>query len=169
LRVIKKVLNRFFLSFFRIFALSILEMANQIKSEQIKSKISSIGNNVKFRMPLFIYGTENLIIGSKVDIGEFTHIRAYGGIQIGNKVLIASHVVITSEGHPIELPRYGINENGPIIIEDDVWIGANATILPNVTIGKGSIIAAGAVVTKSVESFTIVGGVPAKKIGTVPH
>ena len=55
--------------------------------------------------------------------------------------------------------------NGKITIEDDVWIGSNVVILPNVTIGKGSIVAAGAVVTTNVIPFTIVGGIPAKEIG----
>ena len=54
--------------------------------------------------------------------------------------------------------------DGEIIINDDVWIGSNAVILPNCTIGKGAIIAAGAVVTKNVDSYTVVGGVPAKLI-----
>jgi acetyltransferase-like isoleucine patch superfamily enzyme len=90
-------------------------------------------------------------------------------VRIGNRVLIAAHVVITSRGHPVALPRYGKTEDAPISIEDDVWIGAGAIILPGITIGAGSIVAAGAVVTRSVERYTIVAGVPAKPIGLVPR
>jgi len=123
---------------------------------------------VRLRMPITIYAPEQLELGDQVDIGEFTHIRANGGVRIGNRVLIAAHVVITSRAHPAAVPRYGIVEDAPIVIEDDVWIGAGAIVLPGVTVGQGSIVGAGAVVTKSVEPRTIVGGVPAKQIGKVP-
>lgn len=119
-------------------------------------------------MPVTIYAPDHLELGDQVDIGEFTHIRADGGVRIGNRVLIASHVVITSRAHPTVLPRYGIVEDAPVVIEDDVWIGAGAIVLPGVTVGRGAIIGAGAVVTKSVEPRTIVAGVPAKQIGQVP-
>jgi len=61
-------------------------------------------------------------------------------------------------------PNFGVI-SGKVIVEDYAWISSRTTILPGVTIGYGAVIAAGAVVTKSVEAFTIVGGVPAKKIG----
>jgi acetyltransferase-like isoleucine patch superfamily enzyme len=125
--------------------------------------------DVGLRMPLTIYHPQSLKIGNKVSIGEYTHIRASGGVSIGDRVLIASHVIITSRGHPKSLPRHGIHEDGPIYIEDDVWISANAVILPNTRMGRGSIIAAGAVVTEDVSSFTIVGGIPAQVIGEVPR
>jgi acetyltransferase-like isoleucine patch superfamily enzyme len=120
-------------------------------------------------MPVTIYAPELLDIGDQVDIGEFTHIRANGGIQIGSRVLIASHVVITSRTHPVTLPRYGVTDDAPVIIGDDVWIGAGAIVLPGVTIGDGAVVAAGAVVTRSVEPRAIVAGVPARTIGHVPE
>jgi acetyltransferase-like isoleucine patch superfamily enzyme len=123
---------------------------------------------VRLRMPITIYAPEHLELGDQVDIGEFTHIRANGGVTIGSRVLIASHVIITSRGHPAALPRYGIVEDAPIVIEDDVWIGAGAIVLPGVTVGRGAVVGAGAVVAKSVEPRTIVGGVPARPIGQVP-
>ena len=118
-------------------------------------------------MPVTIYAPEQLEIGHHVDIGEFTHIRANGGVRIGSHVLIASGVIITSRGHPIVPPRYGVVEDAPVAIEDDVWIGAGAIVLPGVTVGRGAIVAAGAVVTRSVEQHTIVAGVPARQIGQV--
>ena len=124
---------------------------------------------VRLRMPVTVYAPEHLELGDQVDIGEFTHIRANGGVRIGNRVLIASHVVITSRAHPKTLPRYGVVEDAPVVIEDDVWIGAGAIVLPGVTVGYGAIIGSGAVVTYSVEPRTIVAGSPAKQIGQVPE
>jgi acetyltransferase-like isoleucine patch superfamily enzyme len=102
-----------------------------------------------------------------VSIGEFTHIRASGGVFIGDRVLIASHVIITSRGHPIDIPRHGIVMDAPVNIEDDVWIGAGAILLPGTNIRRGAIIAAGAVVSGTVEEMSIFGGVPARKMGEV--
>ena len=61
-------------------------------------------------------------------------------------------------------PEFGV-KGAPVIIEDYAWVSSRTTLLPGVTIGKGAVVAAGAVVTKSVEPYTVVGGVPAKKIG----
>ena len=124
--------------------------------------------DVRLRMPVVIYEPEKIEFGDRVDIGEFTHIRANGGITIGSRVLIAANVTITTREHPVELPRWGVTKDAPITIGDDVWIGAGAVILPGVTIGTGAVIAAGAVVTSSVDPFTVVAGVPARPIKTVP-
>jgi acetyltransferase-like isoleucine patch superfamily enzyme len=126
------------------------------------------GERVRLRMPVMIYDPEKLEFGDQVDVGEFTHIRANGGIRIGSRVLIAAHVTITTREHPVELPRWGVTKDAPIVIEDDVWIGAGAIVLPGVTIGKGAVIAAGAVVTANVDPFTVVAGVPARPIKTIP-
>jgi len=131
-------------------------------------RCASVGTRVSLRMPVVIYGPSRLTLGDDVDIGEFTCIRAGGDVSIGSRVLIAAHVVITSQGHPTALPRHGVTTEGPVRIEDDVWIGSGAVILPGVTIGRGAIVAAGAVVTRPVDPFTIVGGVPAVRIGVVP-
>jgi acetyltransferase-like isoleucine patch superfamily enzyme len=98
-------------------------------------------------MPVIIYHPEGLSLGDEVDVGEFVVLRASGGLTIGSRVLIAAHAVITTRGHPEEPPRHGRVVDAPVIIEDDVWIGAGAIVLPGVSIGRGSIVAAGAVVT----------------------
>lgn len=89
-----------------------------------------------------------------------------GEIQIGNKVLIGPRCQFETLNHTIEINEHGSRPNVhlPIVIEDSVWIGANTVILQGVTIGYGSIIAAGAVVTKDVPPNVMVGGVPAKFI-----
>lgn len=84
-------------------------------------------------------------------------------IKLGNNVAIGPSVIFFAAGHnPAELSLP--DTAGDIIVHDYVWIGGNSTILQNVTIGEGAIVAAGSVVTKDVEPYTIVGGVPAKKI-----
>lgn len=96
-----------------------------------------------------------------------------GGIQIGNDVLMGPRVQVFSENHRYETRSVPINRQGwqraQVRIGDDVWIGAGAIVLPGVTIGAGAIVAAGAVVTKDVTPYSIVGGVPAKLIGTRPE
>ena len=90
-------------------------------------------------------------------------------IKIGNNVMVGPRVSFYTAGHPID-PQIRIEElefGLPITVEDNVWTGGNATILPGVTIGKNSIIAAGAVVTKDVAANTIVGGNPAQLIRAI--
>lgn len=107
-----------------------------------------------------------------ITIGDHTRIGLHntiiGPVRIGHHVNLAQGVVVTALNHTFEDGKKRIDEQGiatlPIVIKDDVWIGANATILPGVTIGTHSIIAAGAVVTKDVPPHVLVAGVPAKVI-----
>lgn len=141
-----------------------LRHVQHYEAELILRQCARAGADVHLRMPVRIYAPERLTLGNSVDIGEFSHIRANGGVTIGDRVLIASHVVIATRGHPAQLPRYGVTEDAPIRIEDDVWIGAGAILLPGVTVGRGAIVAAGAVVTRDVPAACMVAGVPAKVI-----
>lgn len=110
-----------------------------------------------------------LIVGSNSAIGKRCEIAVNGGeISIGNSVRIASNVFITNANHEFSNTDVPIMNQGVVtknvIIEDDVWIGHGAIILPGVKIGKGAIIAAGSVVTKDVTELTIVAGSPARFI-----
>jgi acetyltransferase-like isoleucine patch superfamily enzyme len=111
-----------------------------------------------------------LNIDSGTYIGEFNNIRASGGtIKIGKNCLISQHITIVAANHQfvkgqLIKTQNWTSDNNFITIGDDVWIGSGAIILPGVTIGEGAVIAAGSVVNKNVEPYTIVGGVPAKKI-----
>ena len=87
-----------------------------------------------------------------------------GGVIIGNCVDIAQDVSIWTEQHDYNRPTYAA-VSAPVVIEDFVWIASRATILPGVTIGKGAVVACGAIVTHDVSPYTIVAGVPAKEIG----
>lgn len=112
--------------------------------------------------------------GGYIEIGDFCslnrsgYIWGGGGVSIGNLVRIGPRVNITSSNHIFKDRHQPIMEQGmslaKISIGDDVWVGANATILAGVIIGQGSVVGAGAVVNKAVEPYTIVGGVPAKVI-----
>jgi len=115
-----------------------------------------------------------LSYGGCVQIGEYCSINAgtiiYGVSKaiIGNNVLIAGGCMIIPTNHKFEKLEMNIRDQGldskPIIIEDDVWIGHGCSILSGVTIGKGSVIAAGSVVNKNVESYSVAAGIPAKII-----
>jgi acetyltransferase-like isoleucine patch superfamily enzyme len=115
-----------------------------------------------------ILPNSTIIIGKNTYIGPYSIINGQGGTIIGNNVLIAPRVTIIPINHNFKDKKTLIKDQGytakGIIIEDNVWIGANATILDNVRIGKGSVIAAGSVVTKNVPSYCVVAGVPAKII-----
>lgn len=116
-----------------------------------------------------IFSKGELAVGDNSAIGKRSEISLNGGkVIIGNFVRIASNVFITNANHAFSNKDIPIMEQEVItrnvIIEDDVWIGNAAIILPGVSIGKGAIIAAGSVVTKNVEAFTIVGGNPARFI-----
>ena len=107
-----------------------------------------------------------------VTIGDYTRIGIHntiiGPVCIGNHVNLAQGITITALNHNFEDASKRIDEQGittkPVVIGDDVWIGANAVILPGVTIGNHCVVAAGAVVTKDVPDNCVVGGVPAKVI-----
>lgn len=109
-----------------------------------------------------------LSVGNNVYIGPYCVLFGAGGIKIGNNVLIAPSVVVTSHQHTFKSTGKLIREQpedfDAVVIEDDVWIGSNAIILPGVTIGKGTVIGAGAVVTESVPPGIVAVGMPARVI-----
>ena len=104
----------------------------------------------------------NIFLGSGVFINSGCHFQDQGGIYIGNGALIGSQVVIATINHDMNPEHRGDNIPSAVHIGRNVWIGSHATILPGVSIGDNAVVAAGAVVTKDVESDTLVGGVPAK-------
>jgi len=119
--------------------------------------------------------TPSIVIGNNVSINMDCHIACVNKISIGNNVLIASKVFITDHFHgntsieSIILPpsKRIVESRGPVIIEDNVWIGEGVAIMPDVKIGRNSIIGANAVVTKSFPANSVIAGNPAKLIKTI--
>ena len=113
------------------------------------------------------------VFSTKLSIGSFSGIgeraRIYGPVTIGDYVMMGQEVVIETQNHSFErtdipMALQGYHEVQPVVIEDDVWIGERCLIMPGVTIGRGAVCAAGAVITKDVPPYSVVGGVPAKVI-----
>jgi len=136
----------------------------------IQEENSHINEYVLVRSPI-----AKLHMKKNSHLGPFTVVfTGDHGIEIGENSMIAPHCNFIEGSHeyrgPIETPMQfsGNFSDGPIIIEDDVWIGANCTILHNVRIGKGSVIGANSLVNKDVPPYSIMGGSPAKVIGYRP-
>ncbi len=154
----------------------------------------AIGTNVIFEFGVLVFHPENITLGSNIYIGHYAIIKAYhrnemtigdgtwigqqcmfhaaGGLRIGRNVGIAPGVrILTSQhadpGRDLPLAR-GDLETAKVVIEDDANIGWGALILPGVTIGRGSLVGAGSVVTRSVEPYAVVAGVPARMLRERP-
>ena len=115
---------------------------------------------------IYIAKANDISIGTGCRINEYVYLEK---VTIGNDVLIAPHVAVMSRMHEfsrtdIPISLQGYREQKPVKIGNDVWLGRNVVVMPGVNIGDGAIVAAGSVVTKDVEPYSIVGGVPAKLI-----
>ncbi|WP_197481854.1 acyltransferase [Rhodococcus sp. D-6] len=107
----------------------------------------------------------NIRIGAGTIIGSDAILDGRNGITIGHSVNLSSQVALWTMQHDLNSPTFA-TQGGPIVICDRAWVSFRSTILPGVTIGEGAVVAAGAIVTEDVEPYTLVGGVPAKPIGT---
>ena len=114
--------------------------------------------------PFYTDFGRNIRVGKNVFINHCCEFMDRGGIAIGNDVLIAPKVNLITIGHPLNPADRRATYTAPIAIGNGVWIGAGATVMPGVTIGENSVVAAGAVVTKDVPSNTVVAVVPAKVV-----
>lgn len=145
----------------------------------------SIGNQTSFEKDLYLtawdsyqanndiqHFTPEIKIGSNCHFGAFNHITAVNSIEIGDNILTGKNVTITDNSHGSTEPEHlsiepilrPLVSKGPVKIGNNVWIGDKATVLPNVTIGDGAVIAANAVVTKDVPAYSVAAGNPAKVI-----
>lgn len=142
---------------------------NSTSIEQSRARLGDvIGNPLDASSTVFIpfhtnFG-KHIFIGKNVFINHGCSFLDLGGITIEDDVLIGPQVNIITENHPVNPKSRKSLDLKSVTIKRNAWIGANATVLPGVTIGENSIVAAGAVVTKDVPDNTIVGGVPAKLI-----
>lgn len=143
-------------------------IANSIRVFCVKHIFKSCGNKTIVNRHVY-FGN-----GSNVKLGNYSSIGAYNVIPnnttIGNYVMLAPSIHIIANNHNFDrtdIPmcfQGSVEGKTPTIIQDDCWIGVRAILTPGHTIGKGSIIAAGSVVTKDVEPYSIMGGMPAKLI-----
>lgn len=135
----------------------------------LKVFLKHLGNtSLRIRDGVTIHVPEKVSIGEHTTLNEWVLIDGSGGVKIGNWVRIGHSASFLSSDHEfndknLPLAKQGLRL-GQIIVEDDVWVGAGAKILRGIHVGRGSIIGAGAVVTKNVPEYTIVAGVPAKVI-----
>jgi galactoside O-acetyltransferase len=107
----------------------------------------------------------NIAVGERVFVNQYCMFLGHGAIDIGDRVMIGPRVTLTTAGHPVDPERRRSHITAePITVEPDVWIGASATLVPGVTVGHGSVVAAGAVVTRDVPPRSLVGGNPARVI-----
>lgn len=157
----------------KIFAKSILllpKAANLVIMHLSKNLFKSHGKNIRFFPLNSSFSYSNIELSDDVFIGPNAHFSSITSIKVGKKVMFGPGVTIIGGDHnfsAIGKYMFDVEEklpsnDLPIVIEDDVWVGSNVTILKGVTIGSGSIISAGTVVTKNVPENSIVGGIPAK-------
>lgn len=132
---------------------------------------AEIGKNVVFHFRTEIRGIHRLKVGAGTIIGDNALLLAQYGVTIGENVNISSNVSIYSGAHDHQDPFFSITPRTthPITIGNRAWIGSNAIILEGVNIGEGAVCCAGCVVTKDVEPFAVVAGIPAKKVGERTH
>jgi acetyltransferase-like isoleucine patch superfamily enzyme len=179
-------------------------LRNEISTLLFKSVISEIGTEIRVDWPFYGLGfkymkvgsnfsassglrldafdeyagvehSPEITIGNNVFLGYYVHIGAIGRMEIGNNVLISSHVLITDHQHGQITPEMleiiakdrPLFSKGNVTIEDNVWIGEGACILDGITIGKNSVIGCNSVVTKSVPPNSVAVGIPARVIKTV--
>lgn len=171
--LIRKARDRIKITDLRLRGVTIASSANVHWTVDVvrSGGVISVGENTSLEIGVILraYGGE-IKIGSDCTINPYSVIYGGGGLVIGNGVRIAAHTVIVPSNHNFSDPGKWIHEQGHsgegIVIEDDVWIGAGVSVLDGVVIKKGTVVGAGSVVTKSTEPYSVVVGVPARKISS---
>lgn len=151
-----------------IFSMPRFRLLNYVKAMFLRAVGAKIGRRVVFYPGVWICTGRNLEIGDDVDLALDVLITTDGGVVIGARTLVGYRAQIISGNHVVPGGRLPIFNAGhvkrPVVVGADVWIGAQCVVLPGVTIGEGSVIAAGSVVTRDIPAFSIAAGVPARVI-----
>lgn len=149
-----------------LFALPRFSILDDLKSAALRAMGAEVGSGCTFYPGLWICTGKNLRLGSGVDLAVGTLITTDGGVTIGDRTLVGYGVKVLSSNHRVPpLPGRIIDaghETDPVSIGSDCWIGANSVILPGVTIGDGTVVASGAVVTTNLPANVVAVGVPAR-------
>jgi maltose O-acetyltransferase len=164
----EKIINRLY-NYVLDFGLMILRWVGHVPSHLFRKVFYQlagvrIGRGSVIHMWANFFEPSGIKIGEDTIIGDHAFLDGRAPLTIGNHVDIASSVMIYNSEHDLEKEDFSA-KSGPVEIGDYVFIGPRAIILPGIKIGRGAVVAAGAVVTKDVPDFAIVGGVPAKTIG----
>ncbi len=164
----KKIVNRIYNIFleFEVFLLHIIGLIpiHHLRRFFYRLAGMKIGKGSTIHTGTRFYDPKNIRIGQDTIVGERAVLDGREKLIIGNHVALASEVMIYNSEHSVEDINFAAKD-APVEIEDYCFIGPRAIILPGVKIGKGAVVGAGAVVTKEIPPFAIVGGVPAKIIG----
>ncbi|WWA31573.1 acyltransferase [Shouchella rhizosphaerae] len=123
-----------------------------------------IGRDTTILRPVYLYNPYSIKIDNNCAINDHVVLDGRGGLEIEEKVNISPYVKIYTAEHDLNSPEFEYTSK-KVIIKKYAWISTGSIIMPGVTIGEGAVIAGGAVVTKDVDDYTIVGGIPAVKIG----
>lgn len=139
---------------------------NQEEIRDLFSRIIGKPVDKTFRLfpPFYTNCGKHITVGKRVFINTGCHFHDQGGIVLGDGVFVSSNVVLSTVNHDFDPTKRSTSYPSPIVIGNNVWIGASVTVVPGVRIGDGSIVGAGAVVTRDVPPNTIVAGVPARII-----
>lgn len=147
-----------------------VEFKRNVEIRTHGSSIITLGNNVRIDRGVRILATNNsrIVLSEGVRIGLYTVLNGGDSIWIGKKSLISGFVYLQTSMHTHLDRSISVQDQGydhsAICLEDDVWLGTHVVILPGITVAKGAVIGSNAVVTKSVEAFKIMAGIPAKEI-----
>jgi acetyltransferase-like isoleucine patch superfamily enzyme len=155
---------------YMLFQISLLP-SHHLRKFVYKALGAEVGKNVVFHFKTEIRGIHKLKIGKGTIVGDNVLLAAQRGLTIGENVNISSNVSIYSDAHDHRDPYFRCTPQTtrPITIGNRVWLGSNAIVLTGVNIGEGAVCCAGCVVTQDVEPYTVVAGIPAKKVNERPR
>lgn len=138
-----------------------------LRTSALRAFGARIGTGATFYHGFQVRAARKLRVGARSSIGDGAILDARGGLTLGQDVNLSTRVQIWTAQHDWRSPEFAF-VSAPVVIGDRAWLGPNSIVLPGSTIGEGAVVAAGAVVRGSVEPYTLVGGVPARKLGDRP-
>ena len=150
-----------------------LKLGVWLRARLLRHFVKQLGRHAVVQQGMRLTTPEKISIGSNCNFGQGVFLTGGGGIRIGDWVGMGPDAKVWSVNHRFVDPDVPWLAQGwdyaEVVLEDDVWLGANVFVMPGVTIGKGAIVSAGSVVTKSMPAYSIVVGNPARVVGWRKH